>query len=143
MPNLTEAIMASPTQRNTLFDWYVITLKRQPEKLRAFIERNKSSGVDFQHFEAVDGAQCNIFDLMSGKVVAKGAVNYTPGAIGNALSHLALWRRCAEQNRHFVVLEDDAVVRNDIAVRLNSLTASGEDWVIILLGYNTDASLEL
>src|SRR5882724_6508404 len=125
------------------FDWFVINLKRQQEKLQAFLERNKSSGIDFQPFEAVDGTQCNVFDLIDGKTVAKGAVRYTPGAIGAALSHLALWRRCAEQNRHLVIFEDDAVVRNDIKARLSALAGQGDDWDIILLGYNTDSVLEL
>jgi glycosyl transferase, family 25 len=143
MSNLTEATMASHNHCDTVFDWFVISLKRQPEKLQAFIEQNKSSGVDFHHFEAVDGAQCSVFDLMGGRIVAKGAVHYTPGAIGNALSHLALWRRCSEQNKHLVVFEDDSVVRNDIKARLNSLAGSGDDWDIILLGYNMDATVEL
>src|SRR5262245_48154765 len=95
LPNLAGAAPASHTIISShdhfamLFDWFVISLKRQPEKLRAFIERNKSSGIDFQHFEAVDGTEVSIFDLMGGKIVAKGAVRYTPGAIGTALSHLA------------------------------------------------------
>ena len=125
------------------FDWFVISLRRLPEKLQAFLERNKSSGIDFQPFEAVDGTQCNVFDLIDGKIVAKGAVRYTPGAIGVALSHLALWRRCVEQNRHLVIFEDDAVVRNDIEARLSALAGQGDDWDIILLGYNTDSVLEL
>jgi glycosyl transferase family 25 len=128
---------------DTLFDSFVISLKRQPEKLQAFIARNRPSGIDFRHFEAVDGARCNIFDLIGGQVVARGAVNYTPGAIGNALSHLALWRRCVEQGRHLVIFEDDAVVRNDFKARLSPLAGQGDDWDIILLGYNTDAVLEL
>src|SRR5712671_744720 len=143
MRNMTGAALASHNDFDTLFDWLVINLKRQPEKLQAFIERNKPSGIDFHHFEAVDGTQCNIFDLIGGKIVAKGAVRYTPGAIGVALSHLALWRRCAEQNRHLVIFEDDAVVRNDIKARLSALAGQGDDWDIILLGYNTDSVLAL
>ena len=114
-----------------LFDSFVINLKRQPERLQAFRYRNTPSEIHFHHFEAIDGAQC------------PPVANYTPGAVGNAMSHLALWRRCAEQGKSFVVLEDDVVIRHDIKARLPSLVAQVAGWDIILLGYNFDASLEL
>jgi len=135
MPDLSGPAPTSHYHFDTLFDSFVINLKRQPEKLQTFIERNRSAGIDFQHFEAVDGAQCNIFDMIGGQVVARGAVNYTPGAIGNALSHLALWRRCVEQNKHFIIFEDDAVVRNDFKVRLSppgrAMAGTSSCWVTI------------
>jgi glycosyl transferase, family 25 len=143
MPDLTGGSPPSSDRFDTLFDCFVINLKRQPERLQAFLARNRSSGIHFHHFEAIDGAQCSAADIMDGQVVARGAVNYTPGAIGLAMSHLALWRRCAEQGKHLVVFEDDAVVRNDIKERLIALAGQGDEWDFILLGYNTDAELEL
>jgi glycosyl transferase, family 25 len=127
-------------QFDTLFDCFVISLKRQPDRLQAFRDRNKPAKIDFKHFEAIDGAQSNAADLDG--IVAKGATNYTPGAVGVAMSHLALWRHCTERNNHLVVCEDDAVLRHDIKERLSSL-AEGNNWDVILLGYNMDAAFEL
>ena len=142
--------MSSPThgapspknQFDKLFDCFVINLKRQPERLKAFLEQNKPSRVTFNYFEAIDGAQVDSADF-HGHVLAKGAINYTSGMIGTAMSHLALWRRCAEQTKYFAVFEDDAVVRADIKTQFASLVNQVHGWDIILLGYNTDVPLEL
>lgn len=129
-------------QFDALFDCFVISLKRTPERLHTFRTKNSQCAIDFRHFEAIDGAQIDASEI-EGRLVAKGTTRYTPGIIGNAMSHLTLWQRCAEQTKTFVVLEDDAVVRNDIKARLLATTFQLNEWDIILLGYNTDAPLEL
>lgn len=68
---------------------------------------------------------------------------YSRNSFGNALSHLTLWRQCAGQSKYFLILEDDAVARQDIKARLTALIDNFNDWHIILLGYNTDVPLEL
>jgi glycosyl transferase family 25 len=104
------------------FDCFVINLKRQPDRLQEFLARNASSEIHFRHVEGIDGAQCNI------------VANWTRGAVGNAMSHLELWQRCAEQSKSFAVFEDDAVVRHDLKAHLTSLAAQVDGWDIILLG---------
>src|SRR5262245_7595466 len=108
-------------QFDTLFDCFVISLKRTPERLHAFHTKNSQSEIVFRHFEAIDGLKINTSEI-EGRLLAKGAIRYTPGQIGNAMSHLTLWQRCAEQIKKFVVLEDDAVVRKDIKSRLLATT---------------------
>jgi glycosyl transferase, family 25 len=122
-------------QFDTLFDSFVISLKRTPERLQLFRTQNSKCGIDFRHFEASDGAQIEASEV-EGRIVAKGAVMYKPGAIGNAMSHLSLWHRCAEQTKAFIVLEDDAVVRNDVKAKLIATIPSLGAWDIVLLGYN-------
>jgi glycosyl transferase, family 25 len=129
-------------QFDLIFDCFVVSLKRTPERLRVFRTRNSQCGINFQHCEAIDGEQLDASKVES-SIVAKGATDYTAGSIGNAMSHLTLWQRCAGQTKAFVVLEDDAVVRSDIKARLITTTAQLNEWDIILLGYNTDAPLEL
>ncbi len=129
-------------QFDTLFDSFVISLKSTPERLQAFRTNNSECGIDFRHFEAIDGTQINASEI-EGRLIAKGATNYKPGRIGIAMSHLALWQRCAEQTKSFVVLEDDAIVRNDIKASLIATITQLSEWDIILLGYNADAPLEL
>jgi glycosyl transferase, family 25 len=125
---------------DNLFDCFVISLKRTPERLRKFLAQNARCEIDFQHFEAVDGTQLSTADFEA--AVAKGALGYQPGAIGVAMSHLALWRRCAGQPKYFVVFEDDAVAREDIKARLLDSIGQLAEWHIVLLGYNTDGPLE-
>jgi glycosyl transferase, family 25 len=129
-------------QFDTRFDSFVISLKRTPEKLRDFHAQNSKCGIDIRHFEAIDGAQIDPSEI-EGRLVAKGAAGYKPGNVGNAMSHWTLWQWCAEQKKAFIVLEDDAVLRNDIETKLITTIPNLNEWDIILLGYNTDAPLEL
>lgn len=130
------------SQFETLFDCFVISLKRTPERLQTFLAQNAKCEINFQQFEAIDGTQIDAVNI-EGRVVAKDATGYKPGSVGNAMSHLALWRRCADQAKYFVVFEDDAVARNDIKARLLATINQLAEWHIVLLGYNTDAALEV
>lgn len=126
----------------TSFDCFVINLRRTPERLEKFLAQNAKCEIDFQHFEAIDGLKVDAATIED-RVVKKGAFGYKPSSIGCAMSHLALWRRCAEQSKVFVVFEDDAVVRHDIKARLVASIGQLAEWHIVLLGYNTDAALEI
>lgn len=141
VPNAEDRSSAN-SQFDSQFDCFVINLKHQPERLKAFFQRNSPSNLHFHHFEAVDGAQFRAGDIPDG-IVAKGTHNYSPGAIGAAMSHLALWQLCIEQNKSLVVFEDDAYLRYDFKAQLTSLSAQVVEWDFILLGYNTDSVLEL
>ena len=76
-------------------------------------------------------------------VVDPHATGYSPGALGVAASHRALWQRCSEQESPFVVCEDDAILREDTGEQLPMLIGRADDWDIILLGYNFDVGLEI
>jgi GR25 family glycosyltransferase involved in LPS biosynthesis len=141
-PKAHEPVTCMNDPFDRIFDCFVVSLKRTPERLHVFLAKNSQCGINFQQFEAIDGEQIDASAIES-SIVAKGATDYTPGGIGNAMSHLTLWQRCARQPKAFVVLEDDAVVRSDIKARLVTTTAQLTEWDIILLGYNTDAPLEL
>ena len=60
---------------------YVISLKRTPERLNTFLNNNRH--MDFQIFDAIDGSDLQPFG------------NYNKYARANALSHIALWKKCA------------------------------------------------
>ena len=126
---------------DSLFDCFVISLSRTPDRLDLFRVRNSGCAINFRHFEAVDGRQVNLAEVRD-RLVARGT-NYKPGSIGSALSHSALWKMCAAQEKHFLILEDDAVARNDIKQRLLELLIPFGEFDIVLLGWNTDCPLEL
>jgi glycosyl transferase, family 25 len=129
-------------QFDALFDCFVISLERTPERLKAFYQFNSKSAVNFQHFIAIEG-EATSYGGDAREILAPAAVPYTPSALGCALSHLKLWRRCADQTKNFIVCEDDAVVRRDAKARLPALLEGVDGWDIIMLGYNTDIPLEL
>jgi glycosyl transferase, family 25 len=135
-----EAVMSG--QFETSFDCFVISLKRTPERLQSFLVQNAKCEINIQHFEAIDGTQVDAADI-EGHIVAKGATGYKAGVVGNAMSHLALWKRCADQEKYFIVFEDDAVARIDIKARLLDTIGQLDEWHIVALGYNTDAVLEV
>jgi GR25 family glycosyltransferase involved in LPS biosynthesis len=61
---------------STIFDCFVISLERTPERLRTFREKNERAQLNFQYFKAVDGAQLSPTDIY-GSIVATGATRYT------------------------------------------------------------------
>jgi hypothetical protein len=46
------------------FSFFVISLKRTPGRLQGFRVNNAETGIDFEHFDAIDGATLDSFRLM-------------------------------------------------------------------------------
>ena len=122
----------------------VISLARTPERLDRFLTANRATGWDFEVFPGVDGSAIPVADVVAQGALVNGARGYTPGAIGNALSHRALWRRSIESGSVLAVFEDDVVLRRDAKERLAEIVAAlPEGWEIVMLGYNTDTVLDI
>jgi len=67
-------------------------------------------GLPFRFFKAVDASKgehlaFNAYDPAA--LRPKGRRPLTPGEIGVAASHSALWQQCIDENRSLVVMEDD------------------------------------
>ena len=109
------------------FSFFVISLKRTPDRLGKFPANNAGTAIRFEHFEAIDGMSMD----SSGRtaVVAPHATGYTAGALGIAASHRALWLRCSDQQNPFVICEDDAVLREDILDQLPRVVSGADDWI--------------
>lgn len=105
---------------------YVISLKKTPERLQEFKDRN--SHMSFDVFDAVDGS---LLDPVP---------NYRPGALGNAMSHIALWKLCAAGNEMFTICEDDAFLHKDFQGALNNLE-SLNPFDFVCWGWNFDCPI--
>jgi len=71
-------------------------------------------------------------------------LQYTKGAYGCALSHLAAWFDAIDSNEIVTVAEDDAIFRHDFqSMHQQVLSNLPDDWDIVMWGWNFDSILSL
>jgi len=117
----------------------VINLARSADRRNAFIEMN--AGLDYEFIPAIDGLTVNKQSLIERKLL-ESRLQYTPGAIGCALSHLHLWECAIAQNQAITVAEDDAIFREDFSEKSSEVISQlPADWDFILWGWNFNALL--
>jgi len=120
----------------------VINLERRSDRKRQFLAWNADHGIDFTFVPAVEGKSLAKDSLVQDGLLVAGPHFYPDGAIGNALSHHALWRQCAKSDQPMLVFEDDACLRKDfLRIAEGALAVAGTDWDIFFFGYNTDAAI--
>ena len=118
----------------------VINLERSLERLTRFIARHP--GLPVERFPAVDGARLDRDACIESGVISPDN-EYIPGALGNALSHIALWRECSSGSEPFHIMEDDAVLRDDFPSMASALLDTLNDWDIVLWTHNFDWPLQI
>lgn len=120
----------------------VISLRRTPQRRSRFAQENSAQPHVF--FDAVDALEIDRDSPEVQRLIPAGLLHYTRGAIGCALSHRALWDRAAEEDRPLTIAEDDAVLRHDFLVRSQeTIGRLGDDWDVIMWGWNFDSFLSL
>ena len=118
---------------------FVISLARTPERLAQFHAINgELSGVEL--FVAVDGSTVS-FEAVIAQGLFDFSVRYTKGAMGNALSHLSLWKRVLDSGDAATICEDDAILHAAFQARTAKLLAGLGPWDIVLWGWNFDSVL--
>ena len=86
----------------------LINLDRSTERLETFYRMN-SHIKDIERFSAIDGRGIRQTLKEKGLLQESFGVDYTDGALGNAMSHKALWERAVASGEALTVIEDDAV----------------------------------
>ena len=89
----------------------------------------------------VDGIEQEQINQRSRWVSTSAIEHWTEGAIASALSHIKAWRRCIELNQGVLVVEDDAILANDLEHKLEELKIVGakeNQRSLVLLGWNPD-----
>lgn len=120
----------------------VISLRRTPERWSAFLQRNASALQDCQvlRVDGVDGAE-ELANIGTTRLIDPSArQQWTPGALGTALSHRLCWRLCSSGPAPLVVLEDDVVLAEGWTHSLKQLLEPQHE--LVLLGWNLDSMLQ-
>ena len=119
----------------------VIHLERSSARGNAFIKNNQN--LNYEFIEAVDGRSLSTSHIKESGLFAD-QLDYTSGAYGAALSHLKLWQEAIDKQEIITIAEDDAIFRKDFEERAQNLIQNlGDDWDLILWGWNFDATLSL
>jgi glycosyl transferase, family 25 len=97
---------------------FVISLTRALDRREHIARRLAILGVDFQFFDAIDGAaskQPVLAHYDHALRLKKIGYGMRPGEIGVYASHYLLWQWCAENNTPCIVLEDDVEFCDDFS----------------------------
>lgn len=121
----------------------VISLERTPDRLAEFGRWNGHLG-QIQQLNAIDGHKQDIDLLVRDQLIDPDVLpHYTRGAVGCALSHLALWKRAIDSSQPLTICEDDAVFNHYFRARAEALVRTlPPDWDLVLWGWNFDSVLQ-
>jgi GR25 family glycosyltransferase involved in LPS biosynthesis/glycosyltransferase involved in cell wall biosynthesis len=112
---------------------HLINLDRSKDRLAKFMARNGHLG-NVIRVPAVDGRETDREELQARGLIAAD-LSYTPGALGCALSHIALWQKAVAESRIITIFEDDAVSSINFAEGAAlALALVPQDWDLIHWG---------
>jgi glycosyl transferase family 25 len=130
---------------------YCISLDRRVDRWQRFMGQTVAAGLHVKRWSAVDGRTIDVEkDERISVFARRNIVEKTRrsheeidsiGAVGCALSHIALWKALLESpSEYFLIFEDDAVVPADFVERANVLLRSStrlrdtSSWDVWMLG---------
>jgi glycosyl transferase family 25 len=120
-----------------------INLASRPDRNERFLRLNAGLA-DFRRMDAVVGATQRVEDLVRAGVIVEPLTSFTPGALGNALSHKQVWEQCAASDAVVTLAEDDAAISRHFLRKAPEVLAKlPPDWDIILWGWNFDSVLHV
>jgi glycosyl transferase family 25 len=118
-----------------------INLASRPDRNERFLRLNADLA-DFRRVDGVVGADQSADDLIRSGVIVESLTAFTPGALGNALSHKKVWERAAAGDSVVTLVEDDGAINRHFPMRAPGVLAKlPADWDIILWGWNFDSVL--
>jgi glycosyl transferase family 25 len=119
---------------------YLINLDRGVDRLAQF-RRVNAHLLAVERVSAVDGSTVDRQQQVDAGTIAPDLA-YTTGALGCALSHIALWQKAMAGDKPITITEDDAIFNSQFAVLSAGLIATlPADWDLVLWGWNFDSIL--
>jgi len=109
------------------FNWYVINLKRRPDRLKLFKERCP-----------LDTSKIKVLKACDGKTLTSYPNNFglQRGEIGCFISHVLCWEETLKQKNsdYSVIFEDDAIFSEDFEKNFNDIINTNLDFNILYIG---------
>lgn len=102
------------------------------EHIKNEIKKSSILSKNIQRVSAVDGSTLDLSDISEKilkptakqelifKANKKFGLSITYGAVGCAMSHLLLYKQCVEDQVNFMILEDDAILNDNIDYYINN-----------------------
>ena len=138
--NACGGVQSPMASRIAIDEVYLINLERDKERLARFREVNRHLR-RIHRPPAIEGRSLDRRHLQNVGEISHD-LSYNHASLGNAHSHIELWRLAVEKRTSITIAEDDAVFAR------NFLTASKAfsgllpaDWDIVMWGWNFDAYL--
>jgi GR25 family glycosyltransferase involved in LPS biosynthesis len=127
-PETSQAYGFEPTNNTeSEFNWYVINLKRRPDRLKLFKERCPLDTSKIKVLTACDGKTLTSYPNSFGISV---------GEIGCFISHVLCWEETLKQKNsdYSVIFEDDAIFSKDFEKNFNDIINTNLDFNILYIG---------
>lgn len=109
------------------FNWYVINLKRRPDRLKLFKERCP-----------LDTSKIKVLTACDGKTLTSFPNNFNgaDGVTGCFISHILCWEETLKQkdSNYSVIFEDDAIFSKDFEKNFNDIINTNLDFNILYIG---------
>ena len=121
-------------------EYFVISLKKTPQRLKEFFLRNAHVKV-IQVFDAIDSANLNRESLVNEGFITTDN-RFMLGSLGNTMSHIELWKYAIAKNTSLTIFEDDAYIHhNFINISNTLLNDINYEYDFYGWGWNFDADL--
>jgi GR25 family glycosyltransferase involved in LPS biosynthesis len=119
---------------------HVVNLDRSPERIAEFCSINRNIAATVARFKAIDGTTLNVDQLVQRGLVTRDIMSmFSVGALGCAMSNLALWDIAIASGQVVTTCEDDAILNDRFDECAEGLLKTlPPDWDMILWGYNFD-----
>lgn len=127
--------------KNPALNIQLVNLDRSTDRLATFQAVNSHVMPHVTLFSAVDGKNVERAALVDCGVIASD-LGYNDGALGNALSHLALWDVAIREDRALTICEDDAIFNHAFCAASGAILQElPPDWHLVKWGWNFDSIL--
>ena len=130
-PTATKRIVYPSYVRNLVYDFddvYYISLERRPDRREAFLKRIDSMSWPFKEpkwFKAID----------ANDVPAPATWKELKPAYAASLSHLAVCKKALDENKTFLILEDDVIFVDNFATKVKEFLANvPANWDCLMIG---------
>jgi GR25 family glycosyltransferase involved in LPS biosynthesis len=139
--NINNNEISDNNSLNNIFKTFVINMKRRPDRLNDFYNKNKHilKLLNVEVEEAVDGNNI-VLNQKIRKIFHTSDALFRKGIMGCAFSHMKLWGKLINENNHdmYLILEDDVLLSKSTESFLNHITKEIlkmiPEWDVLFLG---------